>query len=611
MENLNPDDIYLDIEDGNISEVYSLQSDIDEDELLRICDNYIPVDKEQNITETESVPHLPSDNFRPFLISDENVPPSKSDINPSCSKSSNQVQPNTNSSCSKTNKKREWSFRKVDFEPPDTLWGTSIPLVDDQLHTPMEYVKVFITDDTLNEISNQSNLYAHQKDGVILNCTKADIEQFFGILLHTGIVKMSSRRMYWSNECRYPPVADVMSRNRFEQLMKYFHIVDNANQIPNTSPEHDKLFKVRPLLNSLAESMRSLAPEEYHSIDEQIIPFKGRSCLKQYIKSKPHKWGFKVFMRAGSSGLMYDFKIYAGKGTCNDFGLGFSGDIVMALCEGLPQGQNFKVFFDNWFSSLQLAVALKEKQLFCVGTIRADRIGKCKLLSEKELKCSGRGSKDWSVEREHNIALVRWFDRKSINFISTYAAVEPESTCKRYKASENKRVDIPQPSVVKEYNKFMGGVDKADMLLELYRINMKSRKWYMRIVYWCLGVAVVNGWLLYRRHQDQLGKKYEYSLLRFQADAASALCKAGKMEKKKGRPSAESSLERKTKKYKVSTTPVLDIRYDNIAHWPDYETKQGRCKFCPKGYAHIYCKKCNAYLCLTPKRNCFKDFHSK
>lgn len=58
-------------------------------------------------------------------------------------------------------------------------------------------------------------------------------------------------------------------------------------------------------------------------------------------------------------------------------------------------------------------------------------MGKCKLKSEKELKKEGRGSFDYQVETKNDIALVRWYDRKSINFLSTYTSVEPLGTCKR------------------------------------------------------------------------------------------------------------------------------------------------------------------------------------
>ena len=83
--------------------------------------------------------------------------------------------------------------------------------------------------------------------------------------------------------------------------------------------------------------MKNVEPEERHSIDEQIIPFKGRSSLKQYNKNKPHKWGFKVFTQAGVSGMMYDFEVYTGKAIKLPENLGISGNIVLWLLRNLEE----------------------------------------------------------------------------------------------------------------------------------------------------------------------------------------------------------------------------------------------------------------------------------
>jgi hypothetical protein len=70
--------------------------------------------------------------------------------------------------------------------------------------------------------------------------------------------------------------------------------------------------------------------------------------LKQYVRNKPHKLGMKVFARAGSSGIVYDFEVYVGKGTVKNVSLlSISGDVVLRLVDGLPKGQNYKVFMDN------------------------------------------------------------------------------------------------------------------------------------------------------------------------------------------------------------------------------------------------------------------------
>lgn len=50
----------------------------------------------------------------------------------------------------------------------------------------------------------------------------------------------------------------------------------------------DRLFKVRPVLSTRQKTFLAAAdPEEFQSIDEQIIPFKGLLSIKQYIPKKP------------------------------------------------------------------------------------------------------------------------------------------------------------------------------------------------------------------------------------------------------------------------------------------------------------------------------------
>ena len=71
----------------------------------------------------------------------------------------------------------------------------------------------------------------------------------------------------------------------------------------------DGLFKLRPLFGALRQNCLSQEPEEYNSIDKQIILFRGRNSLRHYMPNKPHKWGFKVFSRNGTSGVFYNFKL--------------------------------------------------------------------------------------------------------------------------------------------------------------------------------------------------------------------------------------------------------------------------------------------------------------
>ena len=68
------------------------------------------------------------------------------------------------------------------------------------------------------------------------------------------------------------------------------------------------------------------------SIDEAMIPFKGRSSMKQYIPNKPIKRGFKVWVMADAlNGYFYDLSPYVGAtdGTITSLG----EKVVLDLCQ--------------------------------------------------------------------------------------------------------------------------------------------------------------------------------------------------------------------------------------------------------------------------------------
>lgn len=156
---------------------------------------------------------------------------------------------------------------------------------------------------------------------------------------------MPSYRMFWAERTRFSTVSNAMSRNRFDCLRANIHVNDNSKMLPREHPDHDKLFKIRPFINAIRENMKKIKVEEFTAVDEIIIPFKGRSIMKQYNKNKPHKWGIKMFAIASSHGLVHDFEIYVGKGTLppSEHGLGISGDVVMRLVDCVPRHDNYKV----------------------------------------------------------------------------------------------------------------------------------------------------------------------------------------------------------------------------------------------------------------------------
>lgn len=110
-------------------------------------------------------------------------------------------------------------------------------------------------------------------------------------------IKYPNVRMYWSSlpGMRMDLIANNMTVNRFSEIKRFLHFTNNESKPNSNDPSSDKYWKLRPILSMLHDSFHAAAtPEVNVEIDEMVVPFKGRSSQKQYLKSKPKKWGFKV-----------------------------------------------------------------------------------------------------------------------------------------------------------------------------------------------------------------------------------------------------------------------------------------------------------------------------
>ena len=59
--------------------------------------------------------------------------------------------------------------------------------------------------------------------------------------------------------------------------------------------------------------------------------------------------------------------------------------------------------------------------------------------------------------------------------------------------------NVEKPVLAEKYNYFMGGVDMLDQLLGTYQYPHKSQKWYHTIYHRVCEVALVNGYILYKK----------------------------------------------------------------------------------------------------------------
>ena len=110
-------------------------------------------------------------------------------------------------------------------------------------------------------------------------------------------------------------------------------------------------------------------------MDEHVIKYKSRSILRHHIKSKPIKWGFRIWYRyAPKTGYLYEFDIYTGRKETTEFGLGES--VVLQLTEKL--NESFcRIFFDNFFTLPSLLRKCTDNSLYCTGQGLFDKTKTC------------------------------------------------------------------------------------------------------------------------------------------------------------------------------------------------------------------------------------------
>lgn len=486
----------------------------------------------------------------------------------------------------------------------------------DQLSSPCSYFTRFFDEEFFQHIAEQTNLYSCQLRGTSINTNPNEVRSFIGMKLVMSIVKIPSVDDYWSEGTRYQKIANVMSVKRFQSLSRMIHFQDNAI----SDPDQDRLFKVRPVLELMRKKILKIESENQFSIDEMMVPYKGikAGSLRQYLPSKPHHWGFKIFVLAGVSGMVYDFLVYTGKSTfgaeqgpAKELGLGAS--VVVELCKTINNPMECVVYFDNFFTTLPLIVHLNESLgLRSLGTIRKNRLKGCHLEDDHNLKRQGRGSFDYRVDNEAKVAIVKWFDNKAVTLASSCAAVSPVKEVRRFSKEQKKHVGVTCPNIVTQFNVHMGGVDLADMMVALYRTPAKSHRWYMSLFWQMADIALNNAWLLYRRDAKSLGEVKHKKLKTFRLEVADGLIHAGK---KKARPSKprEDDVPTKYIQRPVTPRPVDDIRYHKVDHFPVFSDR-GRCKLCSNGKSTIACQKCGVLLCIVTgknPRNCFQNFHKK
>lgn len=200
----------------------------------------------------------------------------------------------------------------------------------------------------------------------------------------------------------------------------------------------------------------------------------------------------------------------------------------------------------------------------------------CPLTTNKDFKKTDRGSFEYKSSLPENILVCKWMTTVSLllaQMLRLWSLCIKSRGC--HKNIRNNMCN-------------MGGVDRSDQNIGLYRTSICGMKWYFCLFCHSLDMAVHNAWQLYKRDGG------EYDHLTYRRSLAKGLLKTyKKSDRRRPFPTPMSHPE--------------SSRYDGVDHLVQYSAAQLRCKVF-KVTRFFICQKCKIHL--QPK-NCFMAYHSQ
>ena len=348
--------------------------------------------------------------------------------------------------------------------------------------------------------------------------------------------------------------------------------------------------------------------------------FKGRHRCRCYNPNKPEKWHFKAFcLNDSGSGYLHRFYMYQGSTEQRP------NDITATLYPSYKLLGNEEyhntghvLHTDNWFTSLPELVLCRQRGIHCIGTVKTNKqhLPQDAIFPKTGGNRKNRGDMQCMQAQKdgHNYYFISWMDSKPVHLLSTYAGYK--ITCKRGVSNPLggfHRVELPQPSHVRDYNDGMGGTDVGDQKASYYRFQHKARSWIRRIFSHFAQTAQVDAHILYTEHRG--GKLTFLQCLHQLMYELAGEVEPDDIEVEDSDAGEMESIEEEEVEPTMKRAAAWASDHSRIVPTHTPKVCTGECGFCRTGCqtrTQIICVECKAWLCCNDEGedNCWHQFHN-
>lgn len=354
-----------------------------------------------------------------------------------------------------------------------------------------EIISKIVTNTNIKMSSVRQHLARETNKSNYRPTNDVEIKALIGLLLVESVLKCNGEKMtsmFCKDEYSRPLFRASMSLKRYEILIMCLRFDESETR--EQRKRNNRAAAISEIFDKIiSNSLSVYRPSAYLTIDEMLVPFRGRCGFRMYMPKKPKKYGIKVMCLADAkTSYLLDAYIYTGRDsdgvglTVDEKKLSVPTQSLIRLCKTV-QGTNRNITADNWFSSVEGVAELGKKKLTYVGTMKKDK----KAIPEEFLPNKTRPVVSTLYGFREDMTLMSFVPKKNraVCLISSmHDTIETNQ-------AKNK------PEIISFYNSTKAGVDLLDMKCAIFSANRKTRRWPMAIFCRLVSIASVNAFIVY------------------------------------------------------------------------------------------------------------------
>lgn len=359
----------------------------------------------------------------------------------------------------------------------------------------------FISEEMFKKIllySNTPGNSSRTSDGGFEEISLVELKGFIGLLLISGLLG-KSRKSIKSLCSRSPLESSVfratMSRNRFETIVSCLRFDDKLTR--EERKKTDKFAAIREIWLDFQNNLKKYySVGSFVTIEEQLIRFRGKCPFRQFIPTKPDKYGIKLWLCVdANSYYVFDAIPYTGRPPGQDRQRNIGMNVVLQLMQPLF-GPSRNVTVDNFFTSFPLAKQLGAENITLIGTLRKNKPEiPVEFLSNKNRPV---GSTMFAFN--DNLTVVSYVPKvnKAVLLLSS--------------KHHDRKVDSSngKPHIILDYNKTKGAVDTVDQMRHKYSVRRGTKRWPLCVFYNMLDIAALNALVIWKEKNPDWNKNKRF-----------------------------------------------------------------------------------------------------